>query len=76
MAGGRRDHVDDRADDRRHLIGRKVTLLPVPMDGISRRKSAAIWKDSGPGAWLTHAIPKVKGMDLPDDVKEDLPGLG
>lgn len=60
-----------RADDKR-LRGRSVTLVSPPMDGISRRKSAAIWNADGPGSWLTHAVPKGKGMDLPDDVSEDL----
>ncbi|MFN7917872.1 MAG: hypothetical protein U0Q55_21170 [Vicinamibacterales bacterium] len=64
-----------RADDKQ-LLNTRVMLLPVPMDGIQRRKSAAIWNDQGPGNWLTHALPKVKGMDLPDDVAEDMPGLG
>jgi hypothetical protein len=60
-----------RADDKR-LKGKRVILVPPPMDGISRRKSAAIWKADGPGSWLTHAVPKGKGMDLPDDVAENL----
>lgn len=54
------------------LKGTRVLLVPPTMDGISRRKSAAIWKADGPGAWLTHAVPKGRGMDLPDDVVEDL----
>ena len=60
-----------RADDAR-LKGERVVLVSPPMDGISRRKSAAIWKDDGPGSWITHAIPKGRGMDLPDEVAEDL----
>ena len=64
-----------RADDRK-LIGTRVTLVAPPMDGISRRKSAAIWKADGPGAWLTHAVPKGKGMDLPEDVAENLDEIG
>ena len=60
-----------RGDDPR-LKGERVVLVEPPMDGISRRKSAAIWKDDGPGSWITHAIPKGRGMDLPDDVAEDL----
>jgi hypothetical protein len=59
------------ASDKR-LVGEPVTLVPPPMDGISRRKSQSIWDKDGPGGWLTHAVPKGKGMDLPDDVGEDL----
>ena len=58
--------------DSQRLVGKQVILVQPPMDGISRRKSAAIWKANGPGSWLTHAVPKGKGMDLPDDVVEDL----
>ena len=46
-----------RACDKR-LKGVNVMLVPPPMDGISRRKSAAIWNGDGPGGWLTHASPK------------------
>jgi hypothetical protein len=60
-----------RADDRR-LINRRVLLVEPPMDGISRRKSAAIWRQDGPGHWITHAPPKGPGADLPDDVAENL----
>jgi hypothetical protein len=60
-----------RADDPR-LRGSSVIFVAPPMDGISRRKSAAIWNADGPGAWLTHALPKGRGMELPDDVAEDL----
>lgn len=60
-----------RADDRR-LIQRRVILVEPPMDGISRRKSAAIWKKDGPGHWITHSPAKGPGSDLPDDVAENL----
>jgi len=60
-----------RADDR-HLVSRKVHLVKATMDGIARRKSQAIWKADGPGAWITHAIPKNIAMELPDDAAEDL----
>jgi hypothetical protein len=59
------------AGDRR-LVGRKISLVKATMDGIARRKSQAIWKADGPGAWITHAIPKNLAMDLPDEVTEDL----
>lgn len=54
------------------LKGTRVLLVPPTMDGISRRKSQSIWDATGPGGWLTHAVPKGKGMDLPVDVAEDL----
>ena len=60
-----------RADDPR-LKGARVVLVPPTMDGISRRKSMAMWKRDVPGGWLTHAVPKGKGSDLPPDVAEDL----
>jgi hypothetical protein len=60
-----------RADDRR-LIRRRVILVEPPMDGISRRKSAAIWRKDGPGHWITHATAKGPGADLPEDVAENL----
>jgi hypothetical protein len=60
-----------KGDDKR-LKGMEVTLVLPPMDGISRRKSAAIWNDEGPGSWLTHAIPKGKGMDLPEEIADEL----
>jgi hypothetical protein len=60
-----------RAEDKR-LVGRRVLLVEPPMDGISRRKSAAIWRQDGPGHWITHAPPKGPGADLPDDVAENL----
>lgn len=64
-----------KADDKR-LLKKPLVLLPALMDGIQRRKSAAVWSDKGPGSWLTHAIPKGRGMNLPDDVAEEMPGLG
>ena len=51
---------------------KSIVLVAPPMDGIARRKSQAIWKTDGPGGWLTHAVPKGRGMDLPDDIAEDL----
>lgn len=60
-----------KADDKR-LIGQKISLVKATMDGIARRKSQAVWKADGPGAWITHAIPKNGAMDLPDDVAENL----
>ena len=60
-----------RADDPR-LKGARVILVPPTMDGISRRKSMAIWKRDVPGGWLTHAVPTGRGSDLPPDVAEDL----
>jgi hypothetical protein len=59
------------AEDQR-LVGRRVCLVKATMDGIARRKSQAIWKADGPGAWITHAMPKNLAMDIPDDVAEDL----
>ena len=59
------------AEDLR-LVGRRVRFVKATMDGIARRKSQAIWKADGPGAWVTHAVPKNLAMDLPDEVAEDL----
>jgi len=59
------------AEDQR-LVGRRVHFVKATMDGIARRKSQAIWKADGPGAWVTHAMPKNLAMDLPDEVGEDL----
>jgi hypothetical protein len=59
------------AEDQR-LVGRRVHFVKATMDGIARRKSQAIWQGDGPGAWVTHAMPKNLAMDLPDEVGEDL----
>ena len=63
-----------RADNRTR-VGSRVTLVAPPMDGISRRKSFAIWNRDVPGSWLTHANPRGAGADLPDDVAEDLTAI-
>jgi hypothetical protein len=65
------DSLGCTAEDQR-LVGRRVHFVKATMDGIARRKSQAIWKADGPGAWVTHAMPKNLAMDLPDEVGEDL----
>lgn len=67
----RKPGFGDRLAGDRRLCGEEVTLVPPPMDGIQRRKSQAIWGAEGPGAWLTHAVPKGRGNKLPDDVADD-----
>jgi len=37
------------------FVGEDLTLVPVSMDEISRRKSKKIWNGQVPGAWITHA---------------------
>jgi hypothetical protein len=58
------------------LKGRKVVLVKPSMDQIARRKSMLIWKRDVPGAWLTHAVPKVPEARLPRGVAEDLREIG
>lgn len=54
------------------LKRRKVVLVKPSMDQIARRKSRLIWNRDVPGAWLTHAVPRVPEANLPQDVREDL----
>jgi hypothetical protein len=58
------------------LRRRQVVLVKPSMDQISRRKSQLIWNKNVPGAWLTHALPKVLSSRLPRGVAEDLRELG
>jgi hypothetical protein len=54
------------------LKRKRVVLVKQSMDQIARRKSAMIWKRDVVGAWLTHAVPKVLGSELPREVAENL----
>lgn len=58
------------------LKRKKVVLVKPSMDQIARRKSMLIWKRDVPGAWLTHAVPKVLESKLPRGVAEDLREIG
>jgi hypothetical protein len=58
------------------LKRKKVVLVKPSMDQIGRRKSMLIWNRDVPGAWLTHAVPKVPESTLPRGVAEDLREVG
>lgn len=58
------------------LKRKKVVLVKPSMDQIARRKSMLIWNRDVPGAWLTHAVPKVPESILPRGVAEDLREVG
>jgi hypothetical protein len=58
------------------LKRKKVVLVKPSMDQIARRKSMLIWNRDVPGAWLTHAVPKVPESTLPRGVAEDLREVG
>lgn len=57
------------------LKGRRVVLVKPSMDQIARRRSYLVWKRDGPGAWLTHRVPRVPEVDVPEEVAEDLKSL-
>jgi hypothetical protein len=58
------------------LKRKNVVLVKPSMDQIARRKSMLIWNRDVPGAWLTHAVPKVPESTLPRGVAEDLREVG
>lgn len=53
------------------LIGREVTLLAAPAQGISLLKRSKIWNADGPGGWLTHKIPPTRTAPDPGDDQDD-----
>jgi hypothetical protein len=47
--------------------GEEMTLVPVSMDQLSRRKNEKIWGAGVPGAWITHAKPAGPKARLPQE---------
>lgn len=54
------------------LQGTEVTLLKHVPSGLARVKSQRVWDRKGPGAWLTHRVPRGPRADLPAEVAEDM----
>jgi hypothetical protein len=57
------------------LKGRRVVLVKPSMDQIARLRSRRVWQRDVPGAWLTHAVPRILAAEMPEDVAEDLTRL-
>jgi hypothetical protein len=49
------------------FVGKEITLVPVSMDQILRRKNKKIWNSDVPGAWITHAKPAGAKSRLPKE---------
>ena len=54
------------------LVGEEVSLFADVASGLSRVKSKRLWDRTGPGAWLTHQVPRGPRADLPEDVGENI----
>ncbi len=57
------------------LKGTVVTFVKPSMEGLSRRRSFRVWKKDGPGAWLTHGVPKGAKANVPEEIAEDLQAI-
>ena len=53
----------------------RVILLKHVSSGLSRVKSQRVWDRTGPGAWLTHQVPRGQKADLPTDVAEGMDAI-
>jgi hypothetical protein len=59
----KREYSDGRgrkhpAANSKAFVGEELTLVPVSMDEIPRRKNKKIWNHQVPGVWITHAKPE------------------
>jgi len=57
------------------LVGKEVGLFADVARGLSRVKSRRLWNRSGPGAWLTHQVPRGPKAELPEEVGEDIKAI-
>ena len=54
------------------LVGMTAAFVSAPADGISRKKSFQMWKNDGPGAWLTHMRPGGVGSQTQEGDRDDV----